>query len=38
MSIEREIFKKSTVDFKKLIPFGFTLNKDKYCFEKMSMK
>jgi predicted DNA-binding protein (MmcQ/YjbR family) len=37
MTIESEIFKKSTVDFNKLIPFGFILNKNNYCFEKIFM-
>ncbi len=37
MFIEQEIFKKTTVDFKKLIPFGFILNKNKYYFEKIFM-
>lgn len=37
MSIETEIFKKTTVDFKKLIPFGFTLTNNVYYFEKIFM-
>lgn len=37
MSIENEIFKKSSVIFDKLEDFGFSLKGDNYCFETLFM-
>lgn len=38
MSIESEIFQRSTPDFSKLIPYGFTLKKDHYFYTKDIMQ
>lgn len=38
MNIEKEIFKRTSVDFKKLEPYGFKKEKNKYIFEKKFLK